>query len=138
VEEAAFLVHHARAWCDVPREAVRVKPYFKSDTITLFHADCRDALAGLPSGSVDVLLTDPPYGMTYEANGRSGAAIRADGSRQGMRGPSNSPPPLCLRIYSPQTFAGRLTVDCPAELPAGQCLSLAIQDSRYALVLTSP
>ncbi|RKI08296.1 site-specific DNA-methyltransferase [Corallococcus sp. AB030] len=62
-----------------------MKPYFQSDTITLFHADCRDALLGLPSKSVDVLLTDPPYGMAYEAKGRSGAAIRADGSRQGMR-----------------------------------------------------
>ncbi|RKH64102.1 DNA-methyltransferase [Corallococcus aberystwythensis] len=62
-----------------------MKPYFQTDTLTLFHADCRDALAGLPSESVDVLLTDPPYGMAYESKGKSGAAIRADGSRQGMR-----------------------------------------------------
>ncbi|CAM4465420.1 DNA-methyltransferase [Corallococcus exiguus] len=62
-----------------------MKPYFQTDTITLYHGDCRDLLPGPPSESVDVLLTDPPYGMAYEAKGRSGAAIRADGSRQGMR-----------------------------------------------------
>ncbi|MCY1043313.1 site-specific DNA-methyltransferase [Corallococcus sp. bb12-1] len=62
-----------------------MKPYYANDTITLFHGDCRDHLLGLPSESVDLLLTDPPYGMAYEAKGRSGAAIRADGSRQGMR-----------------------------------------------------
>ncbi|WP_426751737.1 hypothetical protein [Myxococcus sp. Y35] len=62
-----------------------VKPYFKNDLITLYLADCRDQLVDLPSASVDLLLTDPPYGMAYEGKGRSAAAIRADGSRQGMR-----------------------------------------------------
>nr|WP_216612566.1 DNA methyltransferase [Myxococcus xanthus] len=51
----------------------------------MYLADCRDQLLDLPSASVDVLLTDPPYGMAYEGRGRSAAAIRADGSRQGMR-----------------------------------------------------
>lgn len=62
-----------------------MKPYYSTRTVTLYHADCRDQLVDLPSASVDLLLTDPPYGMAYEGKGKTSAAIRADGSRQGMR-----------------------------------------------------
>ncbi len=31
----------------------------------LCHGDCRDVLAQLPDESIDLLLTDPPYGMNY-------------------------------------------------------------------------
>jgi len=30
----------------------------------LYHGDCLEVMAGLPSGSVDMVLTDPPYGTT--------------------------------------------------------------------------
>lgn len=33
------------------------------DGITLYHGDCRDVLPLLEKGSVDLVLTDPPYGM---------------------------------------------------------------------------
>ena len=36
-----------------------------SDDITLHLGDCRDILPTL--GKVDVLLTDPPYGMDYSS-----------------------------------------------------------------------
>ena len=36
------------------------------DGITLYHADCRDVLPLLEAGSVDLVLTDPPYGIGYE------------------------------------------------------------------------
>jgi len=38
-----------------------VKPYYEHDGITIFHGDCRDVLPTL--GSVDLVLTDPPYGV---------------------------------------------------------------------------
>jgi len=40
------------------------------DGITLYHADCRDILPLLEPGSVDLLLTDPPYGMNYNTDSR--------------------------------------------------------------------
>ena len=40
------------------------------DEITLYHADCRDILPRLKAGSVDLVLTDPPYS--------SGGAMRSD------------------------------------------------------------
>lgn len=62
-----------------------MKPYFSTDSITLYHGDCRDVLLELPPQSVDVLLTDPPYGMAWEGNGKTAAPIRGDGKRQGVR-----------------------------------------------------
>jgi site-specific DNA-methyltransferase (adenine-specific) len=37
------------------------KPYFKSDSIQLFHNDCIDILNSLPENSVDMIFADPPY-----------------------------------------------------------------------------
>jgi DNA modification methylase len=37
-----------------------VKPYYEHGGITIYHADCREAL---PLLSADVMLTDPPYGV---------------------------------------------------------------------------
>jgi site-specific DNA-methyltransferase (adenine-specific) len=36
-------------------------PYYEQDGITIYHGDCRDVLPTLEP--VDVLLTDPPYGI---------------------------------------------------------------------------
>ena len=44
-----------------------LKPYYQDDAITIFHADCRSILPQLERGSVDLVLTDPPYGISYES-----------------------------------------------------------------------
>jgi site-specific DNA-methyltransferase (adenine-specific) len=36
-----------------------------SPDATLFHADCREALRGLPSDSLDSCCTDPPYNLNF-------------------------------------------------------------------------
>jgi len=38
-----------------------MKPYYDHAGITIYHADCRDILPGLPK--VDLVLTDPPFFM---------------------------------------------------------------------------
>jgi site-specific DNA-methyltransferase (adenine-specific) len=38
-----------------------VKPYYEHAGITIYHGDCRDILPTL--GTVDAILTDPPYGI---------------------------------------------------------------------------
>jgi len=43
-----------------------LKPYYQRDGITIYHADCRDVLPQLDK--VDLVLTDPPYGMRLTAD----------------------------------------------------------------------
>jgi site-specific DNA-methyltransferase (adenine-specific) len=45
-------------------------PYYQHDGVTLYHGEALDVLRSLPTGCVDVVLTDPPYS--------SGGAFRSD------------------------------------------------------------
>ena len=38
-------------------------PYYDRDGITIYHADCREILPLLEPNSIDLVLTDPPYGV---------------------------------------------------------------------------
>ena len=44
-------------------------PYYERDGITIFNADCRELLATMPAGSVDAVVTDPPYEITATGGG---------------------------------------------------------------------
>lgn len=43
-----------------------MKPYYEHAGITIYHGDCREILPGLPK--VDLVLTDPPYGASWDTN----------------------------------------------------------------------
>ena len=49
-----------------------MKPYYEQDGITIYHGDCRDILPRLDTGSIDLVLTDPPYGIDYATNRKVG------------------------------------------------------------------
>jgi DNA modification methylase len=58
-----------------------VTPYYEQDGIVIYHGDCRDVLATLPSGfTVDVTVTDPPYGV-----GLTGKLAKQRGGGQTFR-----------------------------------------------------
>lgn len=46
-----------------------MKPYYQDDATTIFHGDCREILPSLPK--VDLVLTDPPYGIGADKNLRA-------------------------------------------------------------------
>jgi len=46
----------------------KLDPYYKDEHVTLYHGDCREILPHLPQ--VDLVLTDPPYGIG-EAAGKN-------------------------------------------------------------------
>ena len=59
-----------------------MKPYFDENGVTIYHGDCRDLLRDMEPGGL--VLTDPPYGVTYSGNhnlGRGTAPITNDGTR---------------------------------------------------------
>jgi site-specific DNA-methyltransferase (adenine-specific) len=65
-----------------------MQPYYSDEWTTIYHGDCRDVLPSLEPESVDLLLTDPPYGMQFVSGQRvvkQLTNVRADGARQGMR-----------------------------------------------------
>ena len=45
-----------------------MKPYYQDEWVTIYHGDCREILPSLDK--VDLVLTDPPYGVNYKS-GRS-------------------------------------------------------------------
>jgi site-specific DNA-methyltransferase (adenine-specific) len=47
------------------------EPYYDRDGITIYHADCRDILPLIDPGSVDLVLTDPPYGIALDTENRT-------------------------------------------------------------------
>lgn len=58
------------------------EPYYQDDQVTLYHGDCRNILPELDP--VDLVLTDPPYGINYVSNhntGRGTRPITNDGAR---------------------------------------------------------
>jgi len=59
-----------------------MKPYYSDEAVTLYHGDCREVLPTLDA--VDLVLTDPPYGINYVSNhsvGRGTRPITNDGAR---------------------------------------------------------
>lgn len=47
-----------------------MKPYYEDNHCIIYHGDSREILTNL--APVDVVLTDPPYGMEYKSNYRIG------------------------------------------------------------------
>lgn len=54
----------------------------------LMHGDCLQKMAVIPSGAVDIILTDPPYGNMKGANlGGGGMTSRRTGTTVSPSGP---------------------------------------------------
>jgi DNA modification methylase len=45
-------------------------PYYADEHIAVYHGDCRDILPSLPRESVDLIVTDPPYGRGWQSGRR--------------------------------------------------------------------
>ncbi len=58
-------------------------PYYHDEAsgITIYHGDCREIMAGLTE-QIDLLLTDPPYGINYQHGARKGGRkLGTDGGK---------------------------------------------------------
>jgi len=62
-----------------------VTPFYDDGRgIVIYHGDARDVLPGLVGAEIGLVLTDPPYGVTYQSNYRVGQGsipITNDGTR---------------------------------------------------------
>lgn len=46
-------------------------PYYDDETCRIYHGDCREVMPALDLAGVGLLLTDPPYGISYRSNHNS-------------------------------------------------------------------
>lgn len=66
-----------------------MKPVYNAEGVTLYQGDCAEVMGALPTGSVDLILADPPYnvsargvgGRAHTTIGRVLTGTRPDGSR---------------------------------------------------------
>ena len=51
-------------------------PYFQDESCTIYHGDCRELLPLIEVSSVDLLFTDPPYGIDWKRGLHKAAGSR--------------------------------------------------------------
>jgi site-specific DNA-methyltransferase (adenine-specific) len=107
-----------------------LNPYYEHGGVSIYHGDCRDILPSI--GRVDLLLTDPPYGISLNTdNSRfSGGTSRSAARRGGGVGPSGGKPvandsesfdPSSLLAYGDNQVIWGWN-NYPDKLPRGACL----------------
>lgn len=47
-----------------------MKPYYQDDRATIYHGDCRDVVGELYCKTMDLMVTDPPYGQNWRSGWR--------------------------------------------------------------------
>jgi site-specific DNA-methyltransferase (adenine-specific) len=46
-------------------------PLFDKDGVTLYYGDCRMLISSIPANTVDLVLTDPPYGISLDTGNKA-------------------------------------------------------------------
>ena len=42
-----------------------MRPYYEADGVTIYHGDCLNTMRAMPENSLDSIVTDPPYGLSF-------------------------------------------------------------------------
>ena len=56
-----------------------MKPFYQDEWVTIYYGDCREILPSLPK--VDLVLTDPPYGVDIASKDRVGGSVLANNTQ---------------------------------------------------------
>jgi len=83
-------------------------PYYQDKYVTIYNADCLELLAEVESDSVDLLCTDPPYGISFMGKDWDKALPDIQIWKE------------CLRVLKPGAFAFVMSI------PRADCLSRMI------------
>src|SRR5215831_2104052 len=66
-----------------------MKPYYQDNAVTIYHGDCREILPELEP--VDLVLTDPPYGIANVWKGGNGHGWQDADLQKDLRNSPSSP-----------------------------------------------
>ena len=97
------------------------KPYYQDDAVAIYHADCRDILPLIPDKSIDLVVTDPPYGIGFMGKDWDKAL------------PDKKIWAECLRILKDGAFAFVMSI------PRADCLSrmiISLEDAGFNIGFT--
>ena len=87
-----------------------MKPYFEDEDVAIYHGDCRELLPAM--ARVDLVLTDPPYGINYDSSHKKHGGGVDYGNITWDREPYDPAPILALKsasiIWGGNCFASRL------------------------------
>jgi len=74
-----------------------MKPYYEHGGITIYHGDCREVMTTLPTESVTLLWSDPPYGHGNHDGDLQSARVGVAGARQAKAEPIRNDGPDEMR-----------------------------------------
>lgn len=113
-------------------ETAGVRPYYSDDSCLIIHGDCRDILPLIEPGSVDLVLTDPPYGVNLNPdNTRFSGGSTVSRSKRGAGVSSLTTPRIAsdAKEFDPSFLLdyGKHHIiwgwnNYPDKLPRGACL----------------
>lgn len=133
-------------------------PYYADEYATLHLGDARDVLPTYPTESLDLIVTDPPYGVAWQSNRRAAAFDELHNDGAGDRDVITAVLRECVRlvgqnrhlyVFGPTDVLDGLKVAKPAELvwdkatlgsgdvtaawgPAHEPLSFTVSKHRHA------
>ena len=81
-------------------------PYFQDESCTIYHGDCRELLPLI--GAVDLVLTDPPYGVDFDTDFTrfTGGVAAPTGSHAAVHGDAEPFDPALLSGYKRRIMFG--------------------------------
>jgi len=62
-----------------------LKPFYENDIGKIYQGDCLEVMRELPSESIDLLLTDPPYGYSFLGKDWDRAVPKVDIWKESLR-----------------------------------------------------
>ncbi len=95
--------------------------YYQDDAVVIYHADCREVLSELPDNSIDLVCTDPPYGIGFMGKDWDKAL------------PNKQIWSECLRVLKDGAFAFVMSI------PRADCLSrmiISLEDAGFLVGFT--
>jgi DNA modification methylase len=62
-----------------------LSPYYSDELITLWHGDCLPVMRAMADGSIDIVVTSPPYNMGLVPGGNGRGMYRPGASNKAGR-----------------------------------------------------
>ncbi len=99
-----------------------IKPYFETGLGKLYHGDCLEVMKEMDDNSIDLVLTDPPYGYSFMGKNWDKAVISVGIWKE------------CLRILKPGAFA--FIMSAPRQDVLSRMI-VNLQDAGFMIGFTS-